>query len=83
MSVTTYSNARKNFKSLIKQVNEDNDAVTITTKENKNAVLISESEYNKYMETIYLLQNPANAKRLNESMEQLETGKLKVITLDE
>lgn len=83
MSVTTYSNARKNFKSLIKQVNEDNDAITITTKENENAVLISESEYNKYIETIYLLQNPANAKWLNESMEQLEKGDLKVVTLDE
>ncbi|MBC1923025.1 type II toxin-antitoxin system Phd/YefM family antitoxin [Listeria grayi] len=83
MSVTTYSNARKNFKSLIKQVNEDNDAVTITTKENENAVLISESEYNKYIETIYLLQNPANAKHLNESIEQLEKGDLKEVTIDE
>lgn len=83
MSVTTYSNARKNFKSLIKQVNEDNDAITITTKENENAVLISESEYNKYIETIYLLQNSANAKRLNESIEQLEKGDLKEVSIDE
>jgi antitoxin YefM len=83
MSVTTYSNARKNFKALIEQVNEDSDAITITTKDNNNAVLISEAEYNKFVETIYLLQNPANAKHLAKSMEQLEQSEVKEVSLDE
>ncbi|SOC42288.1 type II toxin-antitoxin system Phd/YefM family antitoxin [Salinicoccus kekensis] len=83
MSVTTYSNARKNFKALIEQVNADSDAITITTKDNNNAVLISEAEYNKFVETIYLLQNPANAKHLAKSMEQLEQSEVKEVSLDE
>lgn len=74
MSITNYSNARKNFKELIDKVNDDQEAITITTK-NNNAVLISESEYKQYKETIYLLNNPANAKRLAESIDQLEKKK--------
>lgn len=80
MTVTNYSNARKNFKGLIDRVNDDQEAVTITTKTN-NAVLISETEYNQYQETIYLLNNPANAKRLAESIEQLQQGE--AIPVDE
>lgn len=82
MSVTTYSDARKNFKAMIEQVNEDSDAITITTKDN-NAVLISEAEYNKFVETIYLLQNPANVRHLAKSIEQLEKSEGEEVTLDE
>lgn len=74
MAVTNYSNARKNFKQLIDQVNDNQEAITITTK-NNNAVLISESEYEQYKETIYLLSNPANARHLTESIDQLQQGK--------
>lgn len=78
MSVTNYTNARKNLKVLIEQVNANSDPVIITTKDNNNAVLISEAEYNKFVETIYLLQNPANAKHLARSMEQLEQCYLQI-----
>lgn len=37
MSITNYSNARKNFKSLIDKVNDDQEAITIT-KEARNPV---------------------------------------------
>jgi antitoxin YefM len=80
MNVTNYSNARKNFKSLIDKVNDDQEAIIITTKKN-NAVLISESEYKQYKETIYLLNNPTNAKHLAESIDQLQNGK--TIKIDE
>jgi len=73
MTVTNYSNARKNFKGLIDKVNDNQEAITITTK-NNNAVLISEDEYNQYQETVYLLSNPANAKYLTESIEQPRNG---------
>lgn len=82
MTVMNYSNARKNFKGLIDKVNEDKEAVTITTKE-KNAVLISEEEYNQYLETIYLLNNPSNAKHLSESMDQLNQKQTTSVDIDE
>lgn len=70
MTVMNYSNARKNLKRLINQVNDDQEAVVITSK-NSNAVLISEDEYNQYLETMYLLNNPKNASHLSESINQL------------
>ncbi|WP_022794967.1 type II toxin-antitoxin system Phd/YefM family antitoxin [Marinococcus halotolerans] len=82
MTVMNYSNARKNFKGLIDKVNDDQEAVTITTKE-RNAVLISEDEYNQYLETIYLLNNPSNAKHLSESINQLNQEETTTVDIDE
>ncbi|GEK59890.1 prevent-host-death protein [Marinococcus halophilus] len=82
MTVMNYSNARKNFKGLIDKVNDDNEAVIITTKE-RNAVLISEDEYNQYLETIYLLNNPSNAKHLSESINQLNQEETTTVDIDE
>lgn len=82
MTVMNYSNAQKNFKRLIDKVNEDKEAVIITTKE-KNAVLISEDEYNQYLETIYLLNNPSNVKHLSESMNQLNQEQTTNVDIDE
>lgn len=74
MLVKNYSNARQNFKSLINQVNDDSDVVTITTTNDKNAVMMSENDYNSIMETLYLQQSPANAKHLEQSIADLERG---------
>ncbi|WP_022794884.1 type II toxin-antitoxin system Phd/YefM family antitoxin [Marinococcus halotolerans] len=82
MTVMNYSNARKNFKGLIDKVNDDQEAVTITTKE-RNAVLISEDEYNQYLETIYLLNNPSNSKHLSESIHQLNQEETTTVDIDE
>lgn len=73
MTVLTYSNARKDFRKLIDKVNDDSDTVTITTNE-RNAVLMSEDDYNSIMETLYLQQSPANAKHLAQSMAEAERG---------
>ena len=71
MTVLTYSNSRKDFRKLIDKVNDDSDTITITTND-RNAVLISEDDYNSIMETLYLQQSPVNAKRLAQSMEEAE-----------
>ncbi|RKD76332.1 antitoxin YefM [Sinobaca qinghaiensis] len=71
MSFITYSDARKNFKRILDQVNDNKEAIVIARK-NGNAVLLAEDEYNNLMETIYLLKSPENSKRLLESIEQLK-----------
>ena len=38
------------------------------------AVLMSESEFNSWQETIYLLSNPANAEHLRKSLAEAEAG---------
>lgn len=81
MTVTTYTNARSNFRNLIDQVNDDSEPVIITTNKN-NAVLISEDDYNSMMETLYLLQSPANAERLAQSISNLERGNAIDVDID-
>lgn len=76
MTVKPYSYVRKHFKDMINKVNDDSDTITITTKD-RNAVIMSEDNYNEIMETLYLQQNPANAKHLLKSIENLESGNVK------
>ena len=47
----------------------------ITRKNSEAVVMISLEDYEALNETAYLLQSPRNAKRLLESIEELETGK--------
>lgn len=44
---------------------------------------MSEDDYEAIMETLYLQQNPANAKRLASAIENLERGKGKIVTINE
>ncbi len=77
MPTINYSDACQNFKSLIDQVNEDRVPVTIKTKgEDNNVVLISEKDYCAMMETIHLFENPRNARRLLDSIDQLDANEI-------
>ena len=53
MAVTNISVLRKNLFSTIDDVIEYNDPITVSTKKG-NAVILSESDYNALLETIYL-----------------------------
>ena len=55
MNATT---ARKNLYRLISDVNENCVPVTITNANGKNAVLLSEADWNALQETIYLYSVP-------------------------
>ncbi|MFG0934889.1 type II toxin-antitoxin system Phd/YefM family antitoxin [Staphylococcus sp. 231237_7MaSpsaltlick] len=81
MTVLSYSNARKDFRKLIDKVNDDSDTVTITTNE-RNAVLMSEDDYNSIMETLYLQQSPANAKHLAQSISEAEKSNTVEVDID-
>jgi antitoxin YefM len=71
MSVTA-SDARQRLFPLIEEVNRDQTAVEIVSKKG-TAYLISADEYRSLQETVYLLRSPANARRLHESIAQLES----------
>ena len=72
MSVTA-SEARQRLFPLIEEVNDDQVAVEIVSKKGA-AFLVSADEYRSLKETVYLLQSPRNAKRLRESIGQLQGG---------
>lgn len=75
MSITA-SEARKRLYPLITEVNEDQEAVEIVSK-NGTAYLVPENEYRGWKETEYLLRSPAAAERLLTSVRNVEAGHIR------
>ena len=74
------SNARANFFKLIEQVNDDQEAIVITSNAG-NAVLVSESEWENMLEMQYLLSTPANRDWIMKSIEQADRGETRPLKL--
>jgi antitoxin YefM len=75
MDVISYSEARKNLKSVMDKVVADHSEAIITRRNGDAVVMVSLSEWNSIRETEYLLSTPGNAKRLRRGIEQLNAGK--------
>jgi antitoxin YefM len=75
MIAANYSEFRTQLKKYLDSVEEDNETLIIKRKTGKGTVLISLDEYNSIMETLHLLSSKKNAKRLYESIDQLNSGK--------
>ena len=84
MTAITYATARENLASTIDRVCLDRDPVIITRDRDQAVVMLSLDDYESLQETVYLLGNPVNAKRLFDSIEAAEKGNLitKDIDLD-
>lgn len=74
MDTITYTNARQNLASKMEQVCDDHSPLIITRKNKRPVVMLSLEDYQAMEETTYLLRNPKNAKRLLESITELENG---------
>lgn len=70
MKITTATEARANFKTVLDQTIDDADITIIHRRDGENAVLMSESQYNSIMETLHLLSTPANARALERAIAQ-------------
>lgn len=79
MTNTNITNFRKEIYELLKQTIKYNEPVNISTKDG-NAVLISESDYNGLMETLYLTSIPDMKEKL---IEGKNTKKEECISEDE
>lgn len=58
MTAINATSARKNLYQLIQDVNTNSTPITITNSRGKNAVLLSEDEWNAIQETVYLNSIP-------------------------
>ena len=74
MDTITYTSARGNLAKTMKKVCDDHSPVIITRKTEKPVVMMSLEDYQALEETAYLLRSPKNARRLLESIAQLEMG---------
>jgi len=77
MRIINFSDARKNLKSVIDHVVNDEDITVITRRDAEDAVVISLEHFNGLMETVYLLRSPANVSHLFKSIQQYRNGNVK------
>ena len=74
MDAITYTHARSNLAKTMDKVCDDHTMVIITRKNQHAVVMISLEDYQALEEPAYLLRSPKNARRLLESVTQLESG---------
>ncbi len=74
MDAITYTAARANLARTMARVCEDHDPIIITRNSEQAVVMLSLEDYSALTETAYLLRSPANARRLLESVAELEQG---------
>ena len=75
MDAISYTAARENLASTMDKVCADRAPVIITRNRDQAVVMLSLADYESLQETAYLLQSPANAKRLLAAIEALQAGK--------
>ena len=75
MQVISDSQARNSLKSVLDSVNNNADVIIINRRDAGNAVVMSLDHYNSIIETLYLMQSPANASYLMESIAQFKASK--------
>jgi antitoxin YefM len=74
MDAISYSAARKNLAKTMDEVCADREPKIITRQGAPSVVMISLEDYESLEETAYLLRSPRNARRLVESIAELEQG---------
>jgi antitoxin YefM len=75
MRATSATNLRKNLAAALDGVNDDHEPLIITREGGKpSAVLMSLEDFASWQETDYLLKHPVDAKRLLDSIAELEAG---------
>ena len=75
MDTISYTAARANLSKTMEKVCNDHTPIIITRKREAAVVMLSLDDYQALEETAYLLRAPANARRLLESIAELEAGK--------
>ena len=74
MATITYSEARSKLAETMEKVCDDHAPIIITRKNSRSVVMISLDDFKSLEETSYLLRSPRNARRLLESIAELESS---------
>lgn len=78
MQVVNFTEARNNLKNVLDNAVDNADYTIINRRDASDAVVMSLDSFNSLMETLHLLDSPANAKHLMESIAQYRAGQAKV-----
>jgi antitoxin YefM len=74
MKVLTISDVRKNFAAVVDGVIDDAEECVIPRGGGKAVVIVSLDEWNAMKETLHVLGTRTNARRLLDSLDQLDAG---------
>ncbi|MES3040318.1 MAG: type II toxin-antitoxin system prevent-host-death family antitoxin [Pseudomonadota bacterium] len=75
MDAITYTTARANLADTMDRVCEDHEAIIITRNGQQAVVMMSLDDFKALEETSYLLRSPKNARRLLDSIAELNAGR--------
>ena len=75
MKVVSFSEARNSIKTVLDRVVADADYTIVTRRDADDVVVMSLESFNSLMETVHLLNYPANAAHLERSTAQFRAGK--------
>ncbi len=74
MKILSYTESRANYAQVLDEVVNNREETIITRAGHEPVVIVSLADYESLRETAYLLRSPANARRLLDSIENLENG---------
>nr|WP_246186984.1 type II toxin-antitoxin system prevent-host-death family antitoxin [Microlunatus speluncae] len=70
----SYTESRARYAEVLDSVVDDREEVIVTRSGHEPVVIVSLADYESLRETAYLMRSPANARRLLDAMERLESG---------
>ena len=76
MNVISYSDARASLKTVMDTVCDSHEATVVTRQKGDDVVILSKSDYDSVMETLYLLSSPVNASRLLDAIAEVKAGQV-------
>lgn len=74
MRTMSYTESRARYAEVLESVTNDREEVIITRAGHEPVVIVSLADFESLRETAYLMRSPANARRLLDAMERLESG---------
>lgn len=74
MKTMSYTESRARYAEVLDSVINDREEVVITRAGHEPVVIMSLADFESMRETAYLMRSPANARRLLDAMERLESG---------
>ena len=74
MEVLNYTEFRQNLAKSLDKVNDDAEIVIVSRSKGKNVVVMDLDEYNAMTETLHIVKSETNRKRLQEAIDEMNSG---------
>jgi len=74
MEVLNYTEFRQNLAKSLDMVNDDAEIVIVSRSKGKSVVVMDLSEYNAMVETLHITKSEANRKRLQDAIDEMNSG---------